>query len=237
MVFPIVPIAPGVPPLPRAAGVAVAAVQLVVGDALSLFAGLGDPDWGLFFNGLPVVTAESVISFDFRKGFSISNFPIENGGFESYNKVQRPFDVRLRFSTGGTLAERQALLDSIDEAVESLDLMDAVTPEATYQNVNPIHYDYRRSAMNGVGLLVVDVFCEQVRVAASTSFTSSKSSTGTVPTADGGTRTEISVRPAASIVSPQSPSASPQVNGGTVQPTPANQAAIDSVLAQSMLPF
>ena len=226
MVFPNVPNVPGVPALPRLPGAVPAVVQLLVADALSLFAGFGSTQWGLFLNGLPVVTAESVVSFDFKKGANISNFPVENGGFESYNKVKRPFDVRLRFSTGGSLADRQALLDSIDDAVDSLDLMDAVTPEVTYQNVNPIHYDYRRTAINGVGLLIVDVFCEQVRVTASTSFTSQQSSNSGIQNSDG-TTTVISVRPAASIIAPQSPSASPQVNGGTVQPVPASPGQFD----------
>ncbi|CAN7373467.1 hypothetical protein LJR220_003330 [Bradyrhizobium sp. LjRoot220] len=220
--FPNVPFAPGVPALPRAPGFVGVVVDLLLADALSIF-GDNSSQWGLFVDGVPVVTAESVLSFEFKEGATVATFPVEppaSGGspgtFESYDKVMRSFDVRLRFSTGGSPEDRQALLDSARAAVRSLDLMDAVTPEATYESVNPTHWDYRRTADRGVGLLVVDIFCEQIQATASTSFTTAQSGASGIDTST--STTQISVRPAASIVNPQSPSASPQVNGGTVQP-------------------
>lgn len=234
MAFPNVPNAPGVPALPRSPGAIVAAVELIISDSLSLFAGLGEPPWGLFLNGVPVVTAESVVSFDFKKGSRISSFPVEEGGFESYNKVQQPFDVRLRFATGGTVADRQALLESAAEAVRSLDLMDAVSPEAIYPNVNPVHYDYRRTAVNGRGLLIVDVFCEEVRVRSSSTFstTSTGNSTPTAASSTGnaaaaGTTFSDRFPTTAPIVAPISPTAASQVNGGVVQPIPAQPSQFD----------
>lgn len=235
MSFPNVPIAPGVPAIPRLPGAVGAILDLLTADAQSLFGGLAEQPWGLFLNGAPVVTAESVISFDFKKAASISSFPVENGGFESYNKVQRPYDVRLRFSTGGTAADRQELLESAQAAVDSLDLMDAVSPEAVYANVNPIFMDYRRTATNGRGLILVDVFCEEVRVRASSTFTTSTATTtpttpGASSTPTGGaTGTTFSDRfsGTATIVAPKSPSAAPLVNGGTVQPVPAAPGQFD----------
>ena len=239
MAFPNVPNVPGVPALPRDPGVLIETGLLILADAVGLFPGFAGPTWGLFLDGDPVVIAESVVSFEFRQGYTISNFQVEKGGFESYNKVQRPFDVRLRFATGDTVQSRTELLASAQAACASLDLMDAVTPEKVYESVNPISFDYRRTAVNGVGLIIVDIFCEQVRATASSTFTNAAgtSSTG-LTTSD--TRTDISVRPAAAIVNPQSPSASPQASNGTVQPfTPsaAQQASIDNVLSSSMLPF
>lgn len=227
-VFPNVPIAPGVPSLPRLPGAVPAVVQLLVSDALGLLGAFGNPVWGLFLDGEAVVTAESVFSFDFKKSAQISSFPVENGGFESYNKVQKPYDVRLRFVTGGTPADRQELIESAEAAVNSLDLMTAVTPEAVYPNVNPTHMDYRRTSVNGVGLIVVDLFCEEVRVQASSTFTTNTSSTsstgatGTNANPVAGTNANQAVASrfpsTASIVSPKGPGAAPLTNGGIVQP-------------------
>lgn len=235
MIFPNVPNVPGVPALPRLPGAIPPVVQLLVADVLAVFGGLGNAPWGLFLNGLPVVTADTVTSFDFKASSNISSFPVEQGGFESYNKVQKPFDVRMRFATGGSAADRQELLESVAAACNSLDLMDAVSPEAVYESVNPVYYDYRRTAVQGVGLLVVDVFCEEVRVRASSSFTSSNPSTNTPASSPApAASTPFNDRfNATAIVNPQSPGASPQVNGGTVQPIPtttAQQTAIDSQL-------
>lgn len=241
MAFPNVPNFPGVPPLPRLPGVVPAIIDLLTGDAGSLFGGLSAPVWGLFLNGEPVVTAESVVSFDYKQGYGLSSYQVEPNAFETYNKVQKPFSVRLRFSTGGTPADRAALIATAQAAVDSLDLMDAVTPEVTYTSLNPIDIDYRRTAQKGVGLLVVDLLCEQVRVTASSSFAQNPASTATG--ADGTTTgstgapttgavpftTTSGATPfsTASIVSPISPSASPQVNGGTVQPLSAAPGQFD----------
>jgi hypothetical protein len=237
--FPNVPFVPGVPPLPRVPGFVGVVVDLLVQDALAILGFGFEQEWGLFLDGAPAVTAESVVSFEFKKSFSISDYPVEEGSFESYNKVQRPFDVRLRFSTGGSTADRQDLLESVDEICDSLDLFDAVTPEATYENLNPVSYSYRRTASSGLGLLVVDVFCEQVRVSASSSFTSTASGQTTqtqgLTTAD--TKTEISVRP---LSNTRSINAAPQINGGLVQPLAASaaaQTAINSTLSKLSLPF
>ena len=213
--------------------------EVVLLTADLLFPGqVREQQWGLFLNGGPVVVSDNVISFEFKQDYRLSNYNQEEGAFETYNKVQLPYDVRLRFSTGGSAADRQQMIDSVDAIIASLDLYDAVTPERVYTSVNPVHQDYRRTARDGVGLLTIDVYCQQVRVTATPQFANS-TPTGATGGADT-TTTNISVIPGSQINNPQSPSASPQVSSGTVQPvapTSAQQTAIDGVLSQSMLPF
>lgn len=205
-----------------------------------LFPGqVNEQQWGLFLNGNPVVVSDNVISFEFKQDYRLSNYNQEEGAFETYNKVQTPYDVRLRFSTGGSVADRQQMIDSVDAIIASLDLFDAVTPERVYTSVNPVHQDYRRTARDGVGLLTIDVYCQQVRVTATPQFANSTPN-GTGGSADATSTTSISVIPGSQINNPQSPSASPQISAGTVQPTAptaAQQTAIDGVVAQSSLPF
>lgn len=62
-------------------------------------------------NLLPVVA--STIEFDFEANYHISDYPQEQGAFQSYNKVQMPFDCRVRLACGGTIAQRQAFLNSL----------------------------------------------------------------------------------------------------------------------------
>lgn len=170
-----VPRVPGVPTLSSyASGVG----SLLVADALGVLRSLFNPLWGIFKSGLPVITAENVVSFEYRQEWAISNYPLEKGAFESYNKVNSPFESRVRFSSGGSLEARQAMLKSIDVATNSLDLFDVVTPDAVYLSVNLSHYDYQRQHDRGVGLLVVDVWCQQIRVTAQTAFSSTKSPSG-----------------------------------------------------------
>jgi hypothetical protein len=215
---------PGLPAL--ASGVIIEAVQLVAADVLSILGSASGPQWGLFQDGLPVVIADNVISFDFRQDFRISNYPIEEGAFESYNKVQVPYDVRLQFSAGGSVAKRQDLIDSVDAIIGSTDTFDAVTPEKTYTSINPVHQSIRRTSHSGAGMVVIDVYCQQIRVTATQQFANNQQQT--TGTNGDGTSTDITVRPASSLINqPQSPSASPQVSDGTVQTTPAAPGQFD----------
>lgn len=156
-----VPDVPGVPSVIRLPGVS-DILSLVTSDALSLFAGLANAPWGIYLGFLPIVQADNVVSFEFDQQFQISDYPIEQGQFASYNKVYRPFTTGLRFSRGGNIVQRQEMLDSISAIVGDTNLYNVVTPSATYTNVNLTGYRYQQAAGAGLGLIQVDVMAEQV---------------------------------------------------------------------------
>ena len=168
---------------------------ILSGDGVGIFGFDTSSQWGIFLDGAQVVQADSVRSFAFKQDWPISNYPVEDGGFQSYDKVQLPFEPRVVFQSGGDEANRQALLDSIAAIAGDLNLYDVVTPEAVYTSCNITHYDYERSATNGVGLLKVTVHLEEVRVTAQAQFNSATPLANTV-----------------------SPTAQDQTNNGTVQP-------------------
>jgi len=131
--------------------------------------GIIAPEWGIFAqSGKSVVTFDNVINVEYKQEYTVSDYPLEKGAFESYDKVQMPFDVRIRFSSGGSFNNRQALIKSLQAIVGNLKLYDVVTPEATYTSVNIVHQDYSRNAQNGVGLIMIDVWLVEVRVNADT---------------------------------------------------------------------
>lgn len=168
---------PGLPALPDNIALAAETVLLVV-DAVFFSPLPGVPQWGIFLDGVPVVIADSVVTFDYRKDSRISNYQVEQGGFESYNKVENPYLASVRFATGGGEANRQAMLDSIDAVARSLDLYDVVTPERVYESANVVMQDYRRTSKDGVGLIQVDVRLEEVRVSSSSTFSNTQSPSG-----------------------------------------------------------
>jgi hypothetical protein len=206
MAFPVnVPRVPGVPSVLFASAVS-QALTFLTQDAVGIFTGLSQQQpWGIYLGGSPVVLADNVVSFDLRKQWAISDYPVEQGAFASYNKVFIPFDGRFKFTAGGSDAKCQALLTSIDAIAGDLNLYTIVTPIAIYPSVNITHYDYSQTATNGVGLLSVDVWTEEVR------------ETG-----------------AQAMSNTASPTAASQVNGGTVQPvaaTPAQAAQTGPIAA------
>jgi hypothetical protein len=176
---PDIPNVPGVPPL---LSYGVSGAVLLTEDIISALTGIAfGPVWGIFLNGTPAIDYNSVVDFDYKQDWSISDYQVEDGGFQSYDKVQHPFDVRVRVASGGSAVDRQALLDSVDAAANTLNLYDVVTPEATYSSCNITHYDYKRTAVNGVGMIIVDIWFEEVRVTSTATYTSTASPTNAGP--------------------------------------------------------
>jgi hypothetical protein len=112
----------------------------------------------------------SFIEFDFAQDWRIPNYPVEQGAFQSYDKVQLPFDVRVRIAAGGDPSDRQAFLNTVLAMSGSLALFDVVTPELTYTSCNIHHVDWRRTARNGVELISVELWFQQISVSSSATF-------------------------------------------------------------------
>ncbi len=197
--YPDVPKAPGVPAVFRAPTKPVFTAITLVADVATIYRMFTGPQWGIFTKGgQPFAIPDSVVSVDFRQEWRISDYPVEQGGFQSFDKVATPFDVRVRFATSGPSAilhpitsllsqstSRTDFLAQVDLAAKSLDLFSVVTPDATYDSMNIVHYDYRRERQGGVGIILVDVWCEQVRVTATTQFTDTKAPEGASNVAGG----------------------------------------------------
>jgi hypothetical protein len=233
--YPDVPKADGVPPVLRKVGSTVNTIVLLAADAKILLGLFTGPKWGIFSpSGVSVLTGDSVVGVDYRREWRISDYPMEQGGFASYDKVTEPFDVRVKFSnaghgtllssilsggligsllTGSTpgVTNRRAFLTALDTASASLDLYTVVTPEFSYQDCNIVHYDYRRETHRGATVIEIDVWLRQVRQVASKAFTTPPAS-ATTPA------------PQTSTANAQSPSAVDATNTGTVQGTSATPA-------------
>lgn len=185
--FPSIPALPGVPPILRNANAAIA--NVVVGiqsvqDAVSRFFGISPaPQWGIFDDdGAAVIVGDSCKAVEYIKEYEISNYPIEEGSFRSYNKVETPFQVKLTFTKGGTTSDRSIFLAQCQRLVENReDFFTVITPEASYLNTSATHYDYRRSERSGAGLLTVDMWMTQVREAPAPAFTQTKDPSGENP--------------------------------------------------------
>ena len=169
--MPNVPRVPGVPNLSSFSDVF---IPFLIADVLTGLFGAPAPVWGIYLDGEAIIAADNVISFDFRQDFPISDYPVEQGGFQSYDKVQLPAEIKISFSRGGSIADRQDFLNSIDQVINTTDLYDVVTPEQIYVGYNFTHRDFRRRAQNGVGLITVDLWLTEVRETTTSSFTNTQ---------------------------------------------------------------
>ena len=137
-------------------------VPLLTADAPSVGSVFGPAQWGIWNqNGNPVLTADSVASVEYARDYQISDYPQEEGKFESYNKVQVPYQAKVGFFIE---QDRYDFLNSVEAAVASLNFVTVVTPEIQYVQANLTHYSYRREAHSGFTLIRVDVWCEEIRI-------------------------------------------------------------------------
>jgi len=170
--MPNIPNVPGVPALSSYSGIG---TVLLVTDAISFLSTLlFGTGWGIYLDGEQAFAYNSILDFDFKQDWPISDAPQEEGAFVSYDKVQLPFDVRVRVVSGGSPVERQALLTSVLAAANTLELYEVVTPELTYANCNVTHVDYKRTSVNGVGVIVCDIWFQQIRVTSTANFTNTQ---------------------------------------------------------------
>jgi len=200
--FPTVPPYPGVPLLARAGTIQAQFVRpvLLVADAINFIRSFIPSTWGLYDEeGVPLLLGDNVSAVDYKAESRLADYPIEKGGFASYNKVQTPYDARATFTVGGSDAKRTAFLTTLDKLLKGLTIVSLVTSDVTYSRANVVHYDYRRTSKGGVTLLSVDVWLMEVRLTAGTSFADADTAAAT------------------GAPSPQQPSGASPVSAGTVQ--------------------
>jgi len=102
-------------------------------------------------------------SLDYSKEMKVSDFPVERGGFASYNKVEMPANPVMVLYFSGTETERQKFINTIDAATKSLELFAIVTPEVNYIGYTMERYAYRRANNQGAYMYIVEVPLKEVR--------------------------------------------------------------------------
>lgn len=122
--------------------------------------------WGIFGqNGIPLLLVDNVVSVKFNNKSNITNAPIENGSFASYNKVREPSDISVMMTkASGGVEERSAFLSLLDTFSNSNDLYIIITPEYVYKNYAIQGYDYVREPDNGARMIKVNVHLKEVRL-------------------------------------------------------------------------
>lgn len=184
--FPNVPEVPGVPAIFREATLPSLSelANLGLGGLADLL--FGTPLWGLYDqDGKPAVVFDSFMGIRFRGGGRISTFPLEQGTFTSFNKVDNPYDASILLAHSGSLASRNVMLGVLERIASSTDLYSVVTPEIVYASANLVNYSYSRDSRNGSSLLIVELQVEEVRQTAAAQFAQTQEPSGADPQSNG----------------------------------------------------
>jgi hypothetical protein len=161
--------------------------SLLVADAKILLGMFAGPKWGIFnTDGSLAIKPDSMVSLDFKKEYKIPDYPQEQGSFQTYNKVTRPRDVRVRMTKGGSDSDRAQFIVQINHAANSLKLYKIAMPEGTVtDNMSILNYSFSRTATNGVGLLSVDMEFVEVLATATAAYSNTAAPSGADPVSTG----------------------------------------------------
>ncbi len=160
--FPNVPNLPGVPQIARSLLFPPSAPPTAGTNATSgalWHSTQAGPTWGVFdSSNAAVLKPDSVQDFGWRQEYKVSNYPVQNGQFASFNKVRVPFESSIIASKGGTLPERVAFLQQVDKIVASLSLYTIITPEKSYLNCNVTRAELMRRGSANANYFDVELF-------------------------------------------------------------------------------
>lgn len=151
--------------------------------------------WGLFTqDGDFAAPADNVIALEVGLEARISDYPVapntagsptETVGFGSYNKVVVPYDVRLIMSRGGSVEDRQDFLKAVQDAWQSVELFNVVTPECVYLDVNVVGVRRLAAPDRGATLMSLEIALRKVRQTATLTFVQTKEPSGSGQVKDG----------------------------------------------------
>jgi hypothetical protein len=138
-------------------------VGISLGGA-ALINGVFGKTWGIVNQfGVPVVLADNVVSFNYDAGCSISKYPVEQGSFASYNKVNNPSMASVQMTKGGdSVLSRSLFITQIEALLKSTLSFHIITPEYVYLNYQIIGINKARSAQDGATLIRVNLDLEEV---------------------------------------------------------------------------
>ena len=147
--------------MPSVSGLIDQAISL---GGAAIINGVFGKKWGIFDQyGSPIFLTDSFIAMTYNAGASVSNFPVENGEFRSYNKTRNPSiaSVTLAKSVGGVM-KRGVFLAQLEARLKSTLSFYVVTPEYVYMNYQIIGINHSRSASEGATLIKVNLDLQEI---------------------------------------------------------------------------
>jgi hypothetical protein len=110
---------------------------------------------------------DSIINLHYDHANKVSSFPIEKGGFVSYNKVNEPRTVKLKLTVGG--GDRVLIfMADVERELTSTNLYTIITPEREYKRMTLEKVAYPRDAKSADQVVIDLTFIEIVQVSSQT---------------------------------------------------------------------
>lgn len=93
----------------------------------------------------------------------VTQYPVEGGGFVSYNAVTTPLELRCVLIKQGYPFELQYYVEALNDYCNSTNLLNVVTPEHEYPNMKLAKVTFDRSAEDGTDRIIAECSFIEIR--------------------------------------------------------------------------
>lgn len=114
-------------------------------------------------SGGVAVTFTSFLDIDISNEGTALSYPIEEGSFANYNKVQTPLNIRATLGFQGTPSEIGDVLSKLDEYQQATKKISVVTPTDFYRSMTLESYNHAHARDNAANFLVAELYLVEVR--------------------------------------------------------------------------
>jgi hypothetical protein len=113
----------------------------------------------------PICSFDTFYGFSYTKKNTVTEYPIEQGSFATYNKQTAPFNAGVILIKSGLNfnSDRKRFLDTLEDYCDSTKLVDIATPSKTYIGCTLGGLDYKHMPDDGADLLVVSLDIKQIK--------------------------------------------------------------------------
>ena len=124
-------------------------------------------------NGKTICGFDDFIGMKYESDSRISNYTVQFGDFNSYNKVIIPKIIEITLVTQGTHEKISNVVEILENYKNSTKLVDVQTPYGVFIGYNIINLSYELSVSKGIGYLECTIKIREVGVS-SAQFTAFK---------------------------------------------------------------
>lgn len=114
-------------------------------------------------NSLPVITFTSFLSLEGVSSAKVSDYPVEEGSFSTYNKTVAPRDFTVTLAVTGDDVELQEALSCVEALRASTQMVSVIAPYQEFKGYCLESYDFASKVQDGVGILIFSMQFKEVR--------------------------------------------------------------------------
>ena len=114
-------------------------------------------------DGQTALSFTSFLNIDLKAEGKALSYPVEQGGFANYNKLESSLDLQVTLGFQGNEADFEQALERLEEYKKGAVKLAVVTPASLYQSMTLESYSYKRGQDAGAGMLAVELALKEVR--------------------------------------------------------------------------